>query len=174
MIIPLVNYAVSRWLPISCQDWSQDSLYICIGHCSIQGIANKMFLFKILFHHITRLISGRWSGAYVHSFVRNETCHRTMYKPSRPPARWALSLLWWPPATCFVLYCISPSLYYLLDIKVLLLLLLKWGLQSCHAIPRSETPKSRAAKLMQHSQTPPVVIDLRIPFNDALGLPADG
>ena len=39
---------------------------------------------------------------------------------SRPPARWALSLLWWPPATCFVLYCISPSLYYLLEIKVLL------------------------------------------------------
>ena len=29
----------------------------------------------------------------------------------------------WPPATCFVVYCISPSLYYLLEIKVILLLL---------------------------------------------------
>ena len=43
----------------------------------------------------------------------------------RPPARWAISLLWWPPAICFVLCRIPSSLYYLLEIKVLLLLLIR-------------------------------------------------
>ena len=35
--------------------------------------------------------------------------------------RWAIWLLWWLPAIVFVLYCICISLYYLLEITLLLL-----------------------------------------------------
>ena len=64
-----------------------------------------------------------WELATSHYLIQCWSISMSTYAVTRPPARWALSLLWWPPATCFVLYCISPSLYYLLEIKVLLLLL---------------------------------------------------